>query len=191
MKGIKHISILKRIIVFSVLAWTLVCASGCDTNNTWQNRFESALPEYGHRNWIVIADAAYPMQSAPGIETIATGVDHFEVLNHVLEAIDGASHVQPIVMLDAELDHVAPDDAPGVTDFRTRLKELLGDMQTEVMPHEEIIGRLDEDSRMFNVLLLKTNLTIPYTSVFIQLDCGYWDADKEKRLRDSYESMEK
>jgi hypothetical protein len=60
-------------------------------------------------------------------------------------------------------------------------------MQTKVMPHEEIISRLDEDSRMFNVLLLKTNLTIPYTSVFIQLDCGYWDAEKEKRLRDSFE----
>lgn len=181
---------LKKIIVSSVLAWILVCTSGCDANNTWQDRFDSALPEYGHRNWIVIADAAYPMQSAPGIETIATGDAHFIVLNHVMEAINGASHVRPIVMLDAELDHVDPDDAPGVADFRARLRESLGNRQTTVMPHEEIIGRLDEDSRMFNVLLLKTNLTIPYTSVFIQLDAGYWDADKEKRLRDSFESMQ-
>ncbi len=173
--------------VISLLAWILICTSGCDTNSTWQSRLESALPEYGHRNWIVIADSAYPMQSAPGIETIATGEDHFTVLNQVLAAIDEASHVQPIVMLDAELEHVAPGDAPGVTEFRTRLRQSLGDTQTQVMPHEEIIGRLDEDSRMFNVLLLKTNLTIPYTSVFIQLDCGYWDADKEKRLRDLFE----
>jgi L-fucose mutarotase/ribose pyranase (RbsD/FucU family) len=177
--------------VISMMVWILICTSGCDTNSTWQSRFESALPEYGHRNWIVIADAAYPMQSAPGIETIATGDDHFEVLNHVLEAIDGDTHVRAIVMLDAELEHVSPDDAPGVTDYRTRLRESLGDMKSKVMPHEEIISRLDEDSRMFNVLLLKTNLTIPYTSVFIQLDAGYWDADKEKRLRDSFESMQK
>ena len=181
---------MKEITMVTMLAWISICTGGCDTDSTWQSRVESVLPEYGHRNWIVIADAAYPMQSAPGIETIATGDDHFVVLNHVLEAIDGASHVQPIVMLDAELDHVTPGDAPGVTDYRTRLRESLGDMQTKVMPHEEIINRLDEDSRVFKVLLLKTNLTIPYTSVFIQLDCGYWDADKEKRLRDSFESMQ-
>ncbi len=186
MKGEDQILSLKKITVLALLAWTFTCTSGCDTSSTWQSRFESALPEYGHRNWIVIADAAYPMQSAPGIETIATGDDHFEVLNHVLAVIDEASHVQPIVMLDAELDHVAPADAPGVTEYRTRLRETLGNMQPMVMPHEDIISRLDEDSRMFNVLLLKTNLTIPYTSVFIQLDCGYWDADKEKRLRNSF-----
>jgi hypothetical protein len=26
-------------------------------------------------------------------------------------------------------------------------------------------------------------MTIPYTSVFFELDCGYWDADAEQRLR--------
>ena len=33
------------------------------------------------------------------------------------------------------------------------------------------------------MLVLKTNMTIPYTSVFIRLDCKYWTADQEKRLR--------
>jgi hypothetical protein len=27
-------------------------------------------------------------------------------------------------------------------------------------------------------------MTIPYTSVFIRLDCKYWSADQEKRLRE-------
>jgi hypothetical protein len=31
----------------------------------------------------------------------------------------------------------------------------------------------------------KTNLTLPYTSVFLQIDCGYWSADAERRLRDA------
>jgi hypothetical protein len=26
-------------------------------------------------------------------------------------------------------------------------------------------------------------MTIPYTSVFIRLDCKYWSADAEKRMR--------
>jgi hypothetical protein len=33
-------------------------------------------------------------------------------------------------------------------------------------------------------VVLKTEATIPYSSVFIQLDCGYWDANKEKKLRE-------
>jgi hypothetical protein len=31
--------------------------------------------------------------------------------------------------------------------------------------------------------VLKTDLTIPYTSVFIQLNCKYWSNDAEKRMR--------
>jgi hypothetical protein len=30
-------------------------------------------------------------------------------------------------------------------------------------------------------------MTLPYTSVFLQLDCGYWNADQESRLREALE----
>ena len=169
--------------IAAVLAGVLIGVSGCSTPS-WQSRLDTVLPEYGHRNWIVIADAAYPKQSAPGIETIATGMDQFEVLEAVLAVIDDAPHVQPIVMLDAELEHVAPDDAPGVAEYRARLKDVLKDRPVQVKPHEQIIAKLDADSEMYNVLLLKTDLVIPYTSVFLQLDCGYWNAEKEARLRE-------
>ena len=174
---------LKNNLGFASLACVFIGLSGCASSG-WQSRFESALPEYGHRNWIVVADAAYPKQSAAGIETIATGKDQFEVLALVLSAIDDAPHVQPIVMLDAELENVAPADAPGVAEYRARLKESLKGRQVQVKPHEDIIAQLDADSALFNVLLLKTDLVIPYTSVFLQLDCGYWNAEKEQRLRD-------
>lgn len=49
--------------------------------------------------------------------------------------------------------------------------------------HREIIDKLDQDAKSFNVLLLKTDMAIPYTSVFLELDCGYWDSAKEARLR--------
>jgi hypothetical protein len=32
-------------------------------------------------------------------------------------------------------------------------------------------------------LIVKTDMTIPYTSVFFELDCGYWNAGAEERLR--------
>lgn len=169
---------------FTVVTCVVSCValSGCSTPS-WQNRLDTVMPEYGHRNWIVVADAAYPKQSASGIETLATQMTQFEVLERVLAAVDAAPHVQPIVMLDAELEHVAPADAPGVAEYRTRLSEMLKHRLIQVKPHEEIIAKLDADSEMFNVLLLKTDLVIPYTSVFIQLDCGYWNAEKEARLR--------
>jgi len=159
----------------------------CKSNDSgWTARLKQLLPLYGHRNWIVIADSAYPSQSAPGIETIYTGQGQIEVLKTVLEQIDSACHVQPIIMLDAELDSVAEADSPGADAYRADLKNLMKGQNPNVMPHEDIIAKLDEASKMFNILLLKTDLTIPYTSVFLQLDCGYWNAEKEARLREAF-----
>lgn len=153
----------------------------------WRNRLRQELPALGHRNWIVVADAAYPKQSAPGIETLVTGAGQLEVLQEVLSAIEKAPHVRAVVMLDQELDNVAETDATGVEDYRQALQELFSQNEPKMIPHEDIIRDLDEASKLFNVLLLKTKMTIPYTSVFLQLDCGYWDAEKEARLRDSLE----
>ncbi len=65
----------------------------------WESKFDAALTEAGHRNWIVVADAAYPKQSAKGIETIATGKDHLDVLNIVLNRIENAPHVRLIIFM--------------------------------------------------------------------------------------------
>jgi len=34
------------------------------------------------------------------------------------------------------------------------------------MEHEQIISRLDEAGQTFRVLIIKTDMTLPYTSVF-------------------------
>jgi len=49
----------------------------------------------------------------------------------------------------------------------------------------EIIKKLDASSDLFNVLILKTDLTLPYTSVFIELGAGYWNGKSETELRES------
>jgi L-fucose mutarotase/ribose pyranase (RbsD/FucU family) len=150
---------------------------------SWKSRFEHLLPVYGHRNWIVVADAAYPAQSNPGIETLFTGADHIELLEEVLGAIDSSRHVRPIIYLDAELKLVTDDDAPGVNALRERLAQSLAGKKTHEVAHEQIIARLDEAGKLFRVLILKSTLAIPYTSVFLELDCGYWSEQAEKRLR--------
>jgi len=61
----------------------------------------------------------------PGIETIATGADHLQVLARVFNSIARCRHVRADVLLDAELRFVAEEDAPGVTAFRQDLHQLL------------------------------------------------------------------
>jgi hypothetical protein len=51
------------------------------------------------------------------------------------------------------------------------------------MLHEQIIAKLDSVSQVFRVLIVKTDLTIPYTTVFFELGCAYWPGDAEDRMR--------
>jgi hypothetical protein len=139
----------------------------------------------GHRNFIVIADSAYPLQSNPGIRTVWTDAGHIDVLRTVLDGINAAPHVQPIIYLDKELAAVTEDASPGIDALRKSIDELLGDADVQRLPHMEIIKKLDESAELFNVLILKTTLALPYTSIFIELDCGYWSAEKEAALRES------
>ena len=154
-----------------------------DSRPAWRATLDERLPLLGHRNWIVVADSAYPWQSSAGIETIVTGQDHIAVVRGVLEAIAGSRHVRPVVHLDAELPFVAEAHAPGVTACREALTGALGELATASLPHEDIIGLLDGAGRAFRILLLKTTLALPYTSVFVRLDCGYWSAEAEEALR--------
>jgi L-fucose mutarotase/ribose pyranase (RbsD/FucU family) len=157
--------------------------SGCACTPAWEQRVQSRIPLYGHRNWIVIADSAYPAQSRDGIETIVTGADQITVVNAVLKDLAASKHVKPIVYTDQELSYVDEKDAPGIAQYRADLKTALADRNVQVIPHEQVIAKLDDAGKTFRVLILKTNLTLPYTSVFLQLDCAYWNADAEKRLR--------
>ena len=151
----------------------------------WKSRLRALVPLYGHRNWIVVADSAYPLQSSTGIQTLACHDSQFTVLGAVLSAIRKHHHVKPVVYTDAELQFVDERDAPGVSAYRKQLAATLGKVNLQVLPHEQIIAKLDKTSAMYEVTILKTDLTIPYTSVFLELDCRYWNANAEKRLRDS------
>ncbi len=165
-----------------VLPVVIAITSGC--GESWQDKLIADLGVMGHRNWIVVADSAYPAQNKAGIETIVTGRDQTETVKALLEAVDAATHVQPVIYLDSELKSVSQADAPGITAYRGELDVLLAGRNVSSIPHEELIAKLDGAAKMFRILILKTNMTLPYTSVFIQLDCGYWNADAEKRLRD-------
>jgi L-fucose mutarotase/ribose pyranase (RbsD/FucU family) len=149
----------------------------------WKDTLAAELPLLGHRNWIVVVDSAYPLQTSPGIETIETGASQTEVVRAVLDALQKTKHVRPVIYTDEELKSVPEKDAPGIQAYREELTKTLGDLPVTSLLHEQIIAKLDEAGRTFHILVLKTNLTLPYTSVFFQLQCGYWSAEAEANLR--------
>jgi hypothetical protein len=200
---------LRKLLTFTVFLLPVVAlaqtSTPADTGHLkdWRARLNQQLQLMGHRNWIAVVDSAYPLQTSPGVETIATNDDQLEVVKMVLGQIAKAKHVRPVIFTDAELKLVPESDAKGVTAYREALSKLLSktgssksglsntgpeNPDAQSLPHEEIISKLDEAGKTFHILILKTSLTIPYTSVFIRLDCGYWSADAEKRLREAMAS---
>jgi hypothetical protein len=175
---------LKRLLVVPLLLCApALHAAPPDETASWQAKVTQALPLLGHRNWILIVDSAYPLQSSPGIETIDTRAPLTLVLRMVLGEIDNSEHVRPDINMDAELPFVSDQDAPGVSQYRANVADLLRAYSVQSQPHSQLIDTVDKDSRTFQVLVLKTNSTIPYSSVFIHLKAKYWSDEAEARLR--------
>ena len=151
----------------------------------WRAELAQNLPVLGHRNFIVIADSAYPQQSNPGIKTIYTGESQIAVVKAVLKAVDNAAHVNGTIYVDKELTFVPEHNAKGINNYRKALDEALTGRAIQRLPHMDIIKKLDASGELFNVLILKTDLTLPYTSVFIELGAGYWNDKAETELRES------
>jgi len=149
----------------------------------WKSEVAETLKLFGHRNWIVVADGAYPQQSNPAIKTITVAASQLEVVKFVNQRIEQAGHVDANIFVDKELAYVSEKDAKGIDTYRTKLNEFLEGKEVKNRLHETIIRDLDAAAKLFNVLIIKTDLAIPYTSVFFQLECGYWNAAAEENLR--------
>lgn len=154
----------------------------------WRAELARLLPLYGHRNWIVVSDAAFPAQVG-AVEIVATGEDLHTVVRDVIAAVGEAPHVRPIVWLDAELNALTEELAPGVEQTREALTEALRNVPTASVMHADLLDRLSDVATTYRVLVLKTTGVVPYSSVFIELDCGYWSARNEAWLRQLMEKV--
>lgn len=175
MRKIIYIVLISFVPVFSVSAKT--------QTDDWRQELNEQLMLFGHRNWILVVDAAYPMQSKPAIKTIVTGEDQLVVVNEVLHRIQNSIHVYPEVFLDKEIDFVPEKNAAGINAYKKDLYKMLDGKSVTKELHETLIKQIDEAAKTFNILVLKTNMGLPYTSVFFRLECGYWNARDEGTLR--------
>jgi L-fucose mutarotase/ribose pyranase (RbsD/FucU family) len=178
--------------LFIILSALLSCSTpGQEKHNSvsksvvkdWKSEVEGTLNLYGHRNWIVISDGAYPQQSNQSIKTIKIDADHIEAVQFVLQLIEKAKHVDANIIIDKEMAFIHEKDAIGIESYKTKLNKIFQGKPVKSMLHEDIIQEIDASAKLFNVLVIKTDMALPYTSVFFQLECGYWNAEAEKDLR--------
>ncbi len=152
-----------------------------DNKENWQQQFDEQLQLSGHRNWILVVDKAFPQQ--PGMHIINTNEKLLPVLEAVLKKIDHSTHVKPVIYNDAELQFINDSLAPGVSSYKQQLKKVLNGAMVQSLLHDSIFVRMDKAARLFSITVLKTEEVIPYSSVFLELDCAYWGGDKERQLR--------
>lgn len=182
---------MRKIIILSLLLGMISCQTSIQNQKkeeqnmeqNWKSEVEKTLKLFGHRNWIVIADGAYPEQSNPAIKTITIEDSQIDAVKFVSQLIEKATHVDANIFIDKEMAFVSEKDAKGIESYRADLNKVLDGKPVETMLHEDIIRELDTSAKLFNVLIIKTDLAIPYTSVFFQLECGYWNAESEENLR--------
>ena len=182
---------MKKLSIFFLLL--VLCCSSCDffmptkspmADKGWKEQLNDELPLLGHRNWILVVDKAFPAQTASGIKVINTGESLQDVLRFTLQKIDRSLHVKPIIYTDKELEYITPVMVGYIGNYKKELLKTLYGIEPQTLLHDSVFVKIDKASKLFRVVVLKTEEIIPYSSVFLQLDCKYWSAEQERALRE-------
>lgn len=153
----------------------------------WIGTLRNEMGYLGARNWIVISEAAFPIQSRRGLRVIQLDADIPDVLEGVEQVIEEKHHLKPRVYVTAELEKVPYEYAPGVNAHRKRLEQALQGRETVSLDNDMLMRLLGDSNKSYRVLVIKTRTALPYSSIFIELGSGYWDAESEAALRQNIE----
>ncbi len=161
--------------------------------NDWKGSVSRQVNQLGYRNWIVIAEASFPAHNRPGFRQVNSSAEVPEVVDFVLNSIEQTQHVRPRVYLTRELRSVENDFAPGIDELRNQIIASLHGHESTELDQQSLITLLESANQSFDVLVIRTATALPYSSVFMELQPGYWDAESEERLRQriSRERMER
>lgn len=150
----------------------------------WRGAVDHQSAQLGYRNWIVIAEASFPAQNRPGMHQVAAPVEIPEALDYVLHVLEQTENVHAQAYVTRELRSVENDYAPGIEGFRKSLKSSLHGRETTELDQQSLLTLMEDANRSFDVLVIRTQSAMPYSSVFLELQPGYWDAESEARLRE-------
>jgi L-fucose mutarotase/ribose pyranase (RbsD/FucU family) len=168
----------------SILA--IMACAGCgsfENSRDWKGSVNQQVNQLGYRNWIVVSEASFPAHSRPGTRQVISDAEVPEVVDYVLNALEQTQHVRPQVYLTREMRSVENDFAPGIDTMRQRIRESLHGHEPTEIDQQSLITLLEAANQSYDVLVIRTPTALPYTSVFLELQPGYWDAESEDRLR--------
>ncbi len=166
-----------------LIAFSLVGCGTMGANRDWRGSVNNQVSQLGYRNWIVIAEASFPAHSRPGIRQVNASAEIPEVLDYVLNALESTQNVRPRIYLTREVRAVENDFAPGIDHFRGQIQASLHGHETTELDQQSLLTLMESANQSFDVLVIRTPSALPYSSVFLELQPGYWDAESEDRLR--------
>lgn len=163
-----------------------VCGCGLvrPVDNDWKTAVSTQVNQLGYRNWIVISEASFPAHSRAGVKQVSAPVEIPEAVDFVLSTIEQTEHVKPRVYLAREMRSVENEYAPGVDELRKRTSAALHSHEATELDHQALLTLLEDANKSFDVLVIRTTTALPYSSVFMELQPGYWDGDSESHLRE-------
>lgn len=165
--------------------------SGCQSpmygDEVWQAQLTDNLALMGARNWVVIAESSYPAYMGTGVITLLATQPSDVVFSQVLDTIEAEGHVQPRIMICSELRSIEEDYAPGIKKYRNQVYKMLPGRMYFELPSKIINGQIEDATKQFNVLVIKTTTALPYSNIYIELDSGYWNSESEAALRNKIE----
>lgn len=178
---------------FIVIPFGFVCVLGScawpDLDEVgWKGAVDKQVGQLGYRNWIVIAEASFPAYNRIGLRQVNADVEIPEALDYVLHVMERTENTRPNVYLARELRSVENDFAPGVDQLRENITASLHGHQSLQIDHQSLQILLEDANRSFDVLVIRTRTALPYSSVYLELLPGYWDADSEEKLRERIEA---
>ncbi len=171
-----------------LLGAIIILLSACQPSadlKTWQHPVRQQIQQLGNRNWIVIAEASFPAHNLPGITQVTAEDEIPEVVDFVFETLEATQNVRSKVFLTRELSSVENDYAPGIEEFREKLDTALHGHDPSYLDQQSLLTLLETANRKFTVLVIRTPTALPYSSVFFELQPGYWDAESEDHLREA------
>lgn len=180
-------------IIAATAALLLVGCAWKQQAPAWQAAVDHQIAQLGYRNWIVVAEPSFPAQNLPGVRQVSAPVGIPEAVDYVLTSMERTENLRPRVYLTRELRSVENDFAPGIDEFRPRLTASLHGHETTELDQQALLVLLEDINTRFDVLVIRTQTALPYSSVFFELQPGYWDASSESWLRDrmSLEPLQK
>lgn len=188
LSGVRFLALIVFLISFVSSSCELVNSMRAPIATGWQQQVDHKLARIGYRNWVVVAEASFPAQSRPGVTQIAVPVDVPEAADYVLKSLERTENLRPKIYLARELRAVENDFAPGIDHLRQQIQGSLHGHDTTELDQQSLFALLNDATRSFEITVIRTTSALPYSSVFMELQPGYWDSDSEDRLRERMQS---